>query len=190
MSDSEEDVEGSYHNEGALVNTFGNFNLGSSQSPARNGARTSKSLTPPKTRAVSRPALIDGHQVLELVESVKKFENPCGLYVLLGKTPRVTDDRVEVSNYCQIFYLCQSPEELHSTSLKIVVDPTCMMWPSQYLQFTYRSVDASLTNDFHALQSQFDVYQELQNDGNKVFRSNLEERVTSQTPIWIALNWK
>ena len=178
MSDSKEDVEGSYHNEGALVNTFGNFNLGSSQSPARNGARTSKSLTPPKTRAVSRPALIDGHRVLELVESVKKFENPCGLYVLLGKTPHVTDDRVEVSNYCQIFYLCQSPEELHSTSLKIVVDPTCMMWPSQYLQFTYRSVDASLTNDFHALQSQFDVYQELQNDGNKVFRSNLEERVS------------
>jgi hypothetical protein len=106
MSNSEEDVEGSYNNEGALVTTFGNFNLGSSQSPARNDARTSKSLTPPKTRAVSRPALIDGHQVLELVESVKKFDNPCGLYVFLGKTPRTTDDGVEVSNYCQIFYQC------------------------------------------------------------------------------------
>jgi len=184
MSDSEEDVEGSYHNDGgALVTSFGNFNLGSNQSPARNGARTSKSLTPPKSRP-SRPALIDGHQVLELVESVRKFDNPCGLYVLLGKTPRATDDGVEVSNYCQIFYQCQSPEELHSTSLKIVVDSASIMsWPSQYLQFTYRSVDASLTHDFQDLQSQFDVYQELQNETNKVFRSNLEERVSQMNSL-------
>jgi len=40
MSDSEEDVEGSYHNESALVTTFGNFNLGGNQTTARNGART------------------------------------------------------------------------------------------------------------------------------------------------------
>ena len=181
MSDSEEDVGGSYHNEGTLVTTFGNFNLGGNQTTARNGARTSKSLTPPRTRHVSRPALFDGQKVLELVESVRKFENPCGLYLFLGKSPRATDDGLEVSNYCQIFYQCQSPEELHSTSLKIVVvDPAAsiMSWPSQYLQFTYRSVDACLTSDYLALQSQFDVYQELQNDGNEVFRSNLEERVS------------
>ena len=187
MSDSKEDVEGSYHNEGALVTTFGNFNLGGNQSPARNGARTSKSLTPPKSRPsilLRRPALIDGIQVLELVESVRKFDNPCGLYVLFGKTPRATDDGVEVSNYCQVYYQCQSPEELHSTSLKIVVDSSSTMsWPSQYLEFTYRSVDASLTHDFHALQSQFDVYQELQNETNKVFRSNLEERVSQMNSL-------
>ncbi len=50
MSDSEEDVDESYNNEGALVAGFGNFNLGSGQSPARKGACTSKSLTPTKTR--------------------------------------------------------------------------------------------------------------------------------------------
>jgi hypothetical protein len=181
MSDSEEDVEGSYDNEGnegnegALVTTFGSFNLGA------RGARTSKSLTPPRTRHVSRPSLINGQKVFELVESVKKFENPCGLYLFWGKSPPATDDGTEVSNYCQIFYQWQSPEELHSTSLKIVVvdrAASIMSWPSQYLQFTYRSVDASLTSDYLALQSQFDVYQELQNDGNKVFRSNLEECVS------------
>jgi hypothetical protein len=41
MSDREEDVDESYNNEGALVADFGNFNLGSGQSPARKGARTS-----------------------------------------------------------------------------------------------------------------------------------------------------
>ena len=50
-------------------------------------------------------------------------------------------------------------------------------------QFTYRSVDASLTSDYLALQSQFDVFQELQNDGNKVFRSNLEERVSQMNSL-------
>ena len=92
MSDSDDDdVEGSYHNDGgALVTSFGKFNLG-----GKNGARTSKSLTPPKSRPsilLRRPALIDGIQVLELVESIRKFDNPCGLYVVFGKTPRATDD--------------------------------------------------------------------------------------------------
>ncbi len=135
MSNSEEDVDESCINEGALVVDFGNFNLGSSQSPARKGAHTSKSLTPTKTHF--HPAVIDGHPVLELVESVKKFDNPCGVYVVVGKTLHTTDDGVEVSNYCQFFYQCQSPKELYSTSLKIVVDPASMLWPSQYLQFTY-----------------------------------------------------
>jgi hypothetical protein len=128
MWDSEEDVDESYNNEGALVADFGNFNLGSGQSPARKGARTSKSLIPTKTHF--RPAVIDGHPVLNLVESVKKFDNPCGLYVVVGKTPGTADDGVEVSNYCQIFYQCLSPEEFHSTSLKIVVDPASMLWLS------------------------------------------------------------
>jgi hypothetical protein len=47
--------------------------------------------------------VINGYPVLELVESVKKFDNPYGLYVVVGKTPHSTDDGVEVSNYCQIF---------------------------------------------------------------------------------------
>jgi hypothetical protein len=102
MSDSEEDVDESYNSEGALVADFGNlFNLGSGQSPVRKGAHTSKSLTPTKTRFC--PAAIDGHPVLELVESVKKFDNPRRLYVVVGKTPLTTNDGVEVSNYCQIF---------------------------------------------------------------------------------------
>jgi hypothetical protein len=39
---------------------------------------------------------------------------------VVGKTPCTTDDGVEVLNYCQIFYQCQSLKELHLTSLKIV----------------------------------------------------------------------
>ena len=184
MSNSEEDVDESYNNEGALVADFGNFNLGSGQSPARKGARTSKSLIPTKTHF--RPAVIDGHPVLKLVESIKKFDNPCGLYVVVGKTPHTIDDGVEVSNFCQFFYQCQSPKELHSTSLKIVVDPSSMLLPSQYLQFIYRSVEASLSNDYQSLQSQFDVYQEFQNNGNMLFRSNLEERFSQMNSLTAA----
>jgi hypothetical protein len=59
-----------------------------------------------------------------------------------------------------------------------VVDPASMLWPSQYLLFTYGSVEASLSNDYQSLQSQFDVYQQFQNDGNMLFRIYLEEHVS------------
>ena len=182
MSNSEEDVDASYsNNEGALVADFGHFSLGT-QSPGRKGPRNAKSLTPTRTR-FNCTSMIEGQPVLELVESVKKFDNPCGLYVLFGTTPLPTDDGVEVSNYCQIFYQCQSPQELESTSLKIVVDPLHVLFPSQHIQFTYRSIDASVSNDFQAMQSQFDVYQEIQNDGNLVFRSNLTARVDQMNSL-------
>ena len=58
-----------------------------------------------------------------------------------------------------------------------------MLWPSQYLQFTNRSVEASLSNDYQSLQSQFDVFQEFQNDGNTLFRSNLEERISQMNSL-------
>jgi hypothetical protein len=58
-----------------------------------------------------------------------------------------------------------------------------MLLPSQYLQFIYRSVEASLSNDNQSLQSQFDVYQEFQNDGNTLFRSNLEECISQMNSL-------
>ncbi len=64
-----------------------------------------------------------------------------------------------------------------------MVDPASMLWPSQYLQFTYRSVEAFLSSDYQSLQSQFDVCQEFQNDGNTLFRSNLEEHVSQMNSL-------
>ncbi len=40
-----------------------------------------------------------------------------------------------------------------------------------------------MSNDYQSLQSQFDDYQEFQNDGNTLFRSNLEERVSQMNSL-------
>ncbi len=64
-----------------------------------------------------------------------------------------------------------------------MIDPSHVLFPLQHLQFTYRSIDASVSNDFQAMQSQFDVYHEIQNDGNLVFRSNLTARVDQMNSL-------
>ncbi len=43
--------------------------------------------------------MINGQPVLDLLESVVIFENPCNLLLLLGLTPKPTDNGVGLTNY-------------------------------------------------------------------------------------------
>jgi len=145
--------------ERGLVASFNSFGL--SNTPPRQ-ARQSKSLTPTRNRQPRYLSLIDGKPVLELKGSVDMFVNPAGLVVVLGKTPKLCDDGIEVSNWAMILYQCSSPQESESTNLKIHVDKDFPSEPSEILEFSYDSVnDTSLLNDYMEILSLFDVEQDF-----------------------------
>ena len=122
--------------------------------------------------------MINGQPVLDLLESVVNFENPCNFFLLLGLTPKPTDNGVGLTNYAQIFYQCLSPEEMELTNLKIKIDPECPFHPSHLLAFQYTSIAPSVVHNYEQMQCQVDVELDVHNSGIPFKRSFIDERVS------------